>query len=259
MEIPVYQVDAFTSEIFGGNPAAVCPLDRWPDTALLQQIAAENNLSETAYFVPSGGAFELRWFTPTVEVNLCGHATLAAAYVLFTELAYGSPTIRFETQSGPLTVVRRDGRFVLDFPSYDLEPVEVERDLAEGLGVKPGEAYSNRDLMAVLGSEEEVLSVRPNMEMLANLDALVIIVTAPGTDCDFVSRCFSPRGGIPEDPVTGSAHCSLIPYWARRLDRTELHARQRSWRGGELFCRSMGSRVEIAGNARLFMKGRIYC
>lgn len=261
MEIPIYQVDAFSSAAFGGNPAAICPLEEWLPDETLQAIAAENNLSETAYFVRTGERFALRWFTPGCEVDLCGHATLASAYVLFHELgaAWGAAgdTLRFDTKSGEL-VVRRDGeRLAMDFPSRPPGRVDVDPGLVGAMGGEPIEILAARDYLLVYRSASEVRALAPNMEALARIDRFAFIATAPGEDCDFVSRFFAPAKGVPEDPVTGSAHCTLIPYWAARLGKTSLKARQISKRGGELFCRLDGDRVEMAGSAALFLRGRI--
>jgi predicted PhzF superfamily epimerase YddE/YHI9 len=261
MEIPIYQVDAFSGAAFGGNPAAVCPLEEWLPDETLQAIAAENNLSETAYFVRTGERFALRWFTPGCEVDLCGHATLASAYVLFHELgaAWGvtGDTLRFDTKSGELAV-RRDGqRLAMDFPSRPPGQVKVDPGLVSAMGGEPIEILAARDYLLVYRLASEVRALAPNMEALARIDRFAFIATAPGEDCDFVSRFFAPAKGVPEDPVTGSAHCTLIPYWAAKLGKTSLQARQISKRGGELFCRLDGDRVEMAGSAALFLRGRI--
>lgn len=257
MEIPIYQVDAFTGVVFRGNPAAVCPLEVWLPDETLQAIAAENNLSETAYFVRTGERFALRWFTPGCEVDLCGHATLASAYVLFRELGVAGDTLRFDTKSGELAV-RRDGeRFVMDFPSRPPGPVEADPNLRHAMGGEPIEILAARDYLLVYGSEAEVRALAPNVEALARIDRFAFIATARGEDCDFVSRFFAPAKGVPEDPVTGSAHCTLVPYWAEKLGKTTLKARQISKRGGELFCRLAADRVEMAGSATLFLRGRI--
>jgi PhzF family phenazine biosynthesis protein len=257
MRIPIFQVDAFASAVFAGNPAAVCPLDAWLPDTVLQGIAAENNLAETAFFVRTGDRFHLRWFTPVCEVELCGHATLASAYVLFRELDQLGEILRFDTQSGEL-IVKRDGdRLTMNFPARPPNKVDVHPKLIGALGARPAEVLGARDYLVRYKSAEEVRSLRPNMEALKQVDRFAVIATAPGTDCDFVSRFFAPSKGIPEDPVTGSAHCTLIPYWANELGRTALHARQVSARGGELFCNLMGDRVEIGGHAALFLKGEI--
>jgi predicted PhzF superfamily epimerase YddE/YHI9 len=257
MEIPIYQVDAFSSAVFGGNPAAVCPLEEWLPDETLQAIAAENNLSETAYFVRTGERYALRWFTPGCEVDLCGHATLASAYVLFHELDARGDTLRFDTKSGELAV-RRDGeRLAMNFPSRPPGRVEVDPGLREAMGGEPVEILAARDYLLVYRSEAEVRRLTPHMDALARINRFAFIATARGEDCDFVSRFFAPAKGIPEDPVTGSAHCTLIPYWAAKLGKTTLEARQVSRRGGELFCRLAEDRVEIGGSARLFLRGRI--
>lgn len=252
MNIPCYQVDAFTDRIFSGNPAAVCLLAGWLDDALMQAIAAENALSETAFMVREGDGYGLRWFTPQIEVDLCGHATLAAAHVLFEHFGLRADSVRFHSRSGELIVRRRGDLLVMDFPARPPEPIGVPGELAEALGAAPASAGKSRDLFAVFDTEEEVLALRPDMDRVARLDCLGVIATAPGRDCDFVSRFFAPSAGIPEDPVTGSAHCTLIPYWARRLGKNELHGRQVSRRGGELFCADRGERVEIGGRAVTF-------
>ena len=257
MTIPVYQVDAFSGSVFAGNPAAICPLQEWLPDRTLQSIAAENNLSETAFFVRNNGRFQLRWFTPAVEVDLCGHATLASGYVLFHVLGEAGTKIIFETRSGELTVARQDDLLSLDFPSRPPSKTMPCGGLVEALGGKPEDILAARDYLVVYGSEDEIRALDPNMERLKQIDRFAVIVTAPGRDCDFVSRFFAPAKGVPEDPVTGSAHCTLIPYWAERLNKTQLVARQISRRGGELFCELHGDRVKIAGRAALFLKGEI--
>ena len=259
MELPIYQVDAFASKVFAGNPAAVCPLNEWLPNATLQAIALENNLSETAFFVRSAGRYHLRWFTPGCEVDLCGHATLASAYVLFNELGESRGTIPFDTHSGELVVTRSGDRLSLNFPARPPAPVSVHSVLKAALGgPEPLEILGARDYLVRYSTEEQVRSLSPNMDLLRTVDRFAIIVTAPGTDCDFVSRFFAPAKGINEDPVTGSAHCTLIPYWADKLNKTTLYARQISPRGGELFCDLKNDRVEIAGRAVPFLKGTIY-
>lgn len=257
MEIPVFQVDAFSESVFSGNPAAVCPIDRWLPDQTLQAIAAENNLAETAYFVRSNGGFELRWFTPTCEVDLCGHATLASAFVLFQELNEPGDALRFETKSGALLVRRKGGLLAMDFPSRPPQPVQADARLVAAVGGAPLEILAARDYLVRYRSEAEVRALSPDMAVLRNVDRFATIATAPGNDCDFVSRFFAPAQGIPEDPVTGSSHCTLTPYWAGQLGKTNLHARQISARGGELFCTLAGDRVEIAGRAVLFLRGQI--
>lgn len=257
MELPIYQVDAFSGKVFSGNPAAICPLEKWLPDQTLQSIAAENNLAETAYFVRNGGNYHLRWFTPACEVDLCGHATLASAYVLFHEFNEPGESVRFDTKSGEL-VVRRDGELlIMDFPSRPPKPIESDPNLVRALGGNPLEILAARDYLVRYASEDDVLRLSPDVQALAKIDRFAVIVTAPGSNCDFVSRFFAPAQGIPEDPVTGSSHCTLIPYWAQQLGKTALRARQISRRGGELFCNLVGDRVEIAGYAALFLRGRI--
>ncbi len=258
MEISVFQVDAFTSKVFTGNPAAVCPLETWIPDSSLQSIAAENNLAETAFFVRSRQGIELRWFTPVCEVELCGHATLATAHVLFTEFQIPEETLCFQTKSGELTVSRKGDQLELDFPSRPPEVVPGHPGLVSALGGEPCEVLAARDYLVRYRTEQEVKALEPDMSGLMNIDRFAVIVTGPGTDCDFVSRFFAPAKGIPEDPVTGSAHCTLIPYWAEQLGKTELYARQVSRRGGELSCTLAGDRVRMAGKAVLFLKGTIY-
>ena len=258
MRLPYYQVDAFTDRVFGGNPAGVCLLESWlPDDAL-QRIAAENNLSETAFVVPRGGEFELRWMTPTVEVDLCGHATLAPAFVIFTELGFTGESIRFHTQAGPLGASRAGEIITLDFPTWAAEPcANVPTVMADALGWIPREVLKTRDYLAVFSSEDEILALKPDFAQLARLDCLGVICTAPGRNCDFVSRFFAPAAGIAEDPVTGSAHCTLIPYWSHRLGKSMLHARQLSTRRGELFCEDRGARVGIGGRCALYSRAHL--
>jgi PhzF family phenazine biosynthesis protein len=257
MRVPIYQVDAFTSRLFAGNPAAVCPLQDWLEDGVLQAIAAENKLSETAFFVRQGDRFHLRWFTPALEVDLCGHATLASAFVILNYLEPAREAVAFDTRSGEL-IVRRDGdRLSMDFPARPPVACEVPRGLVEALGASPFQTFRSRDLMAVFETEEEIRALDPRMDLLAQVDAFAVIVTAPASDVDFVSRFFAPRGGIAEDPVTGSAHCTLVPYWSRRLGKTSLHARQVSARGGELWCEDRGDRVTLQGHAVRFMQGEI--
>jgi len=257
MKIPIYQVDAFTSRLFAGNPAAVCPLQEWLDEATLQAIAAENNLSETAFFVPRGDRFHLRWFTPAVEVDLCGHATLATAFVIFNHLTPGLGLVAFDTQSGELVVRREGDLLAMDFPARPPQPLTPHERLVDALGTQPDQVLASRDYLVVYRDQEQVRTLQPNMDLVAGLDRFAVIVTAPGGDCDFVSRFFAPAVGINEDPVTGSAHCTLVPYWSKRLRKTRLHARQISARGGELFCEDQGERVKIAGHAALYLKGEI--
>ena len=259
MRIPIYQVDAFASNVFSGNPAAVCMMEAWPDDSLLQAIAAENNLSETAFILRSGEGYELRWFTPTTEVALCGHATLASAHVLFSCRAWPAYSVRFTTRrSGELGVVRRGDLLEMDFPSRPAHGVSAPAGLVEALGVAPVQVLeSAEDLLVVLDSEHAVAGVRPDFALLQRIQCRGVIVTARGGACDFVSRFFAPRFGINEDPVTGSAHCVLVPYWSGVLGKKELHAHQISSRGGSLFCTDAGDRVKIAGKAALYLEGTI--
>jgi PhzF family phenazine biosynthesis protein len=256
MKIPYFVVDAFASKPFRGNPAGVCPLSSRLDDATMQSIAAENNLAETAFFVQRGADYELRWFTPAIEIDLCGHATLASAFVLFSELGFQGDAVRFHSQSGPLMVSRNAEMLTLDFPSRPPSSCTAPGALIRGLGKKPLEVLKARDYFVLFPSADDVRSLRPDFSLLGTLDAKVI-VTAPGDDCDFVSRFFAPTAGVPEDPVTGSAHCTLIPYWSQRLGKSKLFARQLSRRGGELFCEQAGDRVGIGGKAVLYLRGQI--
>jgi PhzF family phenazine biosynthesis protein len=258
MTIPYYEVLAFTSRLFAGNPAGVCILNEWLPDQLLQKIAAENNLAETAFLIERDGFYDIRWMTPSVEMDLCGHATLASAHVLFQHRGLRGGSVHFQSRSaGELKVDQGNDRLVLDFPSRPAEPCEAPARLAEGLGARPREVFKGRDYLAVFESEAEVAALSPVFDILLELDGHGVIVTAPGDDCDFVSRYFAPRVGVPEDPVTGSAHCALIPYWAKRLGKSELHARQLSRRGGELFCESRGPRVGIGGTAVTYIEGKM--
>jgi PhzF family phenazine biosynthesis protein len=255
-KIPYFEVDAFASQLFRGNPAGVCPFPKWLDDKLMQDIAAENNFAETAFFIPRGEDYELRWFTPTLEMDLCGHATLASAFIIFTELGFRGDVVRFHTKSGELKVSRSGEVLTLDFPSRPPKPCAVPEALTQGLGKKPVEILKARDYFALFANAEDVQSLQPDFGLLGTLDEKVI-VTAPGVGCDFVSRFFAPTAGVNEDPVTGSAHCTLIPYWAERLGKKKLFARQLSKRGGELFCEDVGDRVHIGGKAVLYLRGEI--
>ncbi len=256
----IFQVDAFTGKLFAGNPAAVIPLEHWPAEATLQAIALENNLSETAFFVPNDAGYDLRWFTPEVEVDLCGHATLATAHVLFRHLDYQKDRITFHTRSGALQVVRSAKGYLMDFPADVITPYDALAALEHALGAPVQEAWQGRnDLMAVLGSREDVLRLKPDMNALIALGGRGIIATAAGGgEVDFVSRCFFPNAGVPEDPVTGSAHTTMTPYWAGRLGKTRLHALQLSARGGILACTLDGRRVLLEGEAVTYMVGDIF-
>ena len=256
--IPVFQVDAFTSKLFGGNPAAVCVLDSWLDTKTMQSIAAEFNLSETAFIVQSSAGYDLRWFTPMVEVDLCGHATLAAGYVILCVLNPEIDSISFETLSGTLIVTRNGEQLSMDFPSRAPERVQVFDLLSEALGKEPLEVHMSRDVLALYADEACVRALSPDFAKLAALEeGLGVIVTAKGDSVDFVSRFFAPKAGVAEDPVTGSAHCTLVPFWSERLCKTQFQARQLSQRGGELQCELRGDRVIISGECALFFKGTI--
>ena len=259
MRARIFQVDAFTKHRFHGNPAAVCPLDDWLPDDRLQAVAAENNLSETAFLVPAGDAYELRWFTPVIEVDLCGHATLAAAFVVLRVMQGDRRSVVFHTRSGPLEVSRDGERLVMDFPARATEPAEPPEGLVSGLGAEPAEVLASEDWVAVFRTEEDVAGLEPDYRVLAGLDRRGVAVTAPaaGGDVDFVSRFFAPGVGIDEDPVTGSAHCALAPLWAGRLGKDALLGRQISRRGGEVGCRVVGDRVELSGDAVLYMEGRI--
>lgn len=260
MKVPIYHLDAFTDRLFAGNPAAVCPLPDWADDEVLQAIAAENNLSETAFFVHRGDHFQIRWFTPATEVDLCGHATLAAAFVIFHHLEWPETTIRFLSRGGPLGVEALDDLIRLDFPAAPATPAPCPEALARGLGRTPEAVLQARDWLAVLGSEAELVALAPDMAALRELDRRGVIVTAPAapeTGADFVCRFFAPGIGVPEDPVTGSAFCSLAPYWAARLGRADLRVVQRSARGGEAQCEHRGDRVLITGRAVCYLRGEL--
>lgn len=259
MRTPIFQVDAFTTRRFAGNPAAVMPMKNFLADATLQAIAAENNLPETAFLVPEGGDYRLRWFTPMVEVPLCGHATLAGAAVVMERLQPERNRVVFYSASGPLTVKRADAGYVMDFPARPSEPVSTPPGLAEALGVAPSEVLANTfNYLGVLESAQVVRDLAPDMAALARMDRPGVIVTAPGDGIyDFVSRYFAPAKGIPEDPVTGAAHCMLAPYWAKRLGKTAFHAFQASRRGGEIICRLAGDRVELEGTCVFYLEGEV--
>jgi PhzF family phenazine biosynthesis protein len=257
MRVPLYQLDAFASRRFTGNPAAVMPLERFPDDATLQSIAAENNLAETAFLVADGGDYRLRWFTPTVEVPLCGHATLASAAVVMERLEPGRSTVVFHSASGPLRVRHTARGYLMDFPVRSSLPVAAPPGLSEALGIAPVEVQVNRfNYLVLVSSAEGLRALAPDMAALARLDRDAVIVTAPGDgQFDFFSRYFAPAKGIPEDPVTGSAHCMLAPYWAARLGKTAFRAFQASARGGEVGCRLAGERVELEGGCVFYLEG----
>ncbi|WP_444921439.1 PhzF family phenazine biosynthesis protein [Microbulbifer sp. CnH-101-G] len=257
MEINLYQVDAFASEVFSGNPATVCPLEEWLPDIQMQRIAEENNLSETAFFVPEGDGYRLRWFTPEAEVDLCGHATLATAHVLFKHLSYKRPVIHFETRSGLLKVEACEDGYKMYFPASVPTPVECPSCLPDALGVAPLQTLAAFDYIVVLNSEAELKSIKPNFMLLAELDLRGVVITAPGDHCDFVSRCFYPKLRVNEDPVTGSAHCELAPYWSQVLGKSRLSARQLSKRGGVLTCEVVNNEVILIGQAVDYMCGKI--
>ena len=257
MKLPLYQVDAFTTRLFRGNPAAVVVLEEWLPEEVMQAIAAENNLAETAFVLPDQDPRPLRWFTPAVEIDLCGHATLATADVLFRHRFPKLDRLTFVTKSGPLTVARDGDVLSMDFPSRPGTPIAVHPDLIAALGAKPRETLLARDLLAVFETEDEIVRLEPDFRKLESIEGMAVIVSAPGKEVDFVSRFFAPKAGIDEDPVTGSSHCTLIPYWAARLGKKELLARQLSPRGGELRCELRGDRVRIGGSAVEYLRGEI--
>ena len=260
MKLSIYQADAFTNQLFSGNPAAVVPLKEWLPAPEMQKIALENNLAETAFFIPQGEDFELRWFTPELEIDLCGHATLATAHIIFTELGYKRDSIHFHTlKAGTLSVTKNTDLYTLDFPSRPAKMCKIPDGLLDAIGGKPPiEVLSARDMMLVYDTEADVLALKPDFGALAKIDIMGVIATAKGDNSDFVSRFFIPVAGINEDPVTGSAHCNLIPYWAEKLGKNKLHAFQVSARRGELWCELMEDRVLITGKAITYLKGEIY-
>jgi PhzF family phenazine biosynthesis protein len=258
MEIRLFQIDAFTNKVFHGNPAAVCPLDSWLPESLMQQIAMENNQAETAFLVKGKDRYEIRWFTPEIEVDLCGHATLASAFAIFHYLHHTGKIIEFDSRSGLLSVTREGDLLTLNFPADNPVKTDASAGLIAGMGLCPLEVYKGKsDYMLVYSTSADIMRLKPNMDLIAESDARGIIATAPGDDVDFVSRFFAPQSGIAEDPVTGSAHTTLAPYWAARLGRSELTARQLSRRQGWLRCRIAGKRVEISGQARPYLSGTI--
>jgi PhzF family phenazine biosynthesis protein len=258
MKLQIFQADAFASSLFKGNPAAVVPLSEWLPDELMQQIAAENNLSETAFFIPEGDRFHIRWFTPKAEVKLCGHATLATAHILFNELHFQGKQIEFNSKSGILIVGKVGDKLQLDFPADFVQPTESAASLTEAIGIQPEAIFKGKtDFLLLFDSEETIRSLKPNFHLLKQTDARGIIVTAKGTTVDFVSRFFAPKVGIDEDPVTGSAHTLLVPFWANWLNKTEMTASQLSARGGQLWCTLSGDRVLIAGKAATYLRGEI--
>ena len=258
MRIKFYQVDAFTDKLFGGNPAGVCPLDDWLPDEAMQNIAFENNLAETAFFVINGNDFELRWFTPVAEVDLCGHATLAASHVLFNHLDYNRDKIIFHTRSGELRVSKSDDKLVLNFPMDIVKKIEPSEELINAIGMKPMESYKGKtDYMFVYGTQKDIEEIHPDFELIMKSKARGVIITAKGDNVDFVSRFFAPEVGVNEDPVTGSAHTTLTPYWAVKLGKKELTAMQLSKRQGKLNCKLINDRVEISGHAVTYLEGSI--
>ena len=247
-----YVADAFTDQVFHGNPAAICILDAWISEELMMNIAIENNFSETAFAVKEGETYRLRWFTPGGEIDLCGHATLACAFVLFNYYETEAGQITFKTLSGELIVEKRDGLYEMDFPAYELTPVPVTEEMAGAIGAVPSEAYMGRDLLCIFENEEIIRALNPNQEKVKSLDGLLLHATARGTDGDCVSRSFAPKCGVAEDAVCGSGHCHIVPYWAKRLKKERITAVQASKRGGILYCRLDGKRVKLAGKAALY-------
>lgn len=259
MKLPIYQIDAFAEKLFAGNPAAVIPLEKWLDDILMQQIAMENNLSETVFFVPKGNDFEIRWFTPEFEINLCGHATLASAFVLFNLLQYKGSAITFHSKSGPLVVTKEDDLLKMDFPSWRPEHIkEYPSELLKSLG-SPDivGVYKNREYLVELMNEDAIKNCSTDFSLMKQLDKMVII-TAPGNEVDFVSRFFAPSAGVDEDPVTGSAHSQLIPFWSKKLGKDKMEAKQLSKRGGDIYCEQKEERVIIGGKCVFYMKGEIH-
>lgn len=253
-----YVVDAFTDKLFHGNPAGVCLLDKWPADSIMQQIAFENNLAETAFIVKQNGYYDLRWFTPKVEIDLCGHATLGSAFIIMNYVETAITKVRFQTPSGELSVIRNGNIYVMDFPSRKPEPCEIPPMLEEALGIKVKNTYRSRDLLVLAESESDVAKLKPNLQLLKKIDdAFGVIVTVKADSCDFVSRFFAPNAGINEDPVTGSSHCTLIPFWSEQLNKKKMTARQLSERGGMLFCEDCGKRVQIGGQAVCYLEGQI--
>lgn len=257
MQLPIYQIDAFASELFKGNPAAVCPLDNWLPDDIMQKIAGENNLSETAFFVPKGDGFHIRWFTPANEVDLCGHATLAAAFVIFNILDYDQNIIEFDSKSGLLKVIKDEDNLILDFPAQPPTPRDTPQEIINALNITPIECLKSEDFIAVLNDESDVQIVEPDFEELKKLGLRGVIITAQSKTYDFVARCFFPGLGIQEDPVTGSAYTQLAPYWATKLGKDLFNVKQLSARGGELICELYKDRVLISGKAVKYMEGKI--
>lgn len=259
MELDIYKVDAFADQAFSGNPAAVVPLEKWLPTEVMQNIALENNLSETAFFIPAGDNFHIRWFTPAAEVKLCGHATLASAHVLFEYLNYNGQTIHFQSLSGILKVKKENELLILDFPASEVLEIDSPKNLEAAFNIRPEKCYKGRDdIMLIFKNEQDIHNLIPDFQKMLALETRGIIATAPSEEFDFVSRFFAPEVGVIEDPVTGSAHTMLIPYWSEKLGKTKMTAKQVSQRGGILYCKSLGKRVEIGGKATTFLTGKIY-
>ncbi len=257
MELTIYQIDAFAEKVFEGNPAAICPLKEWLPDELMQKIAIENNLSETAYFIPTDRGFDIRWFTPAHEVKLCGHATLASAYVIFNILNYKKNKITFSSKSGSLTVIKNDGWLEMDFPSQEPEICTVPKQIIEAFEFEPVECLKSEDYIVVFNNEKQILSAKPNLSLLSELNLRGVSITAKGNEYDFVTRFFAPKYGINEDPVTGSAFTQLIPYWSKKLNKKAMSAKQVSVRGGEVNCVYLNDRVSISGKAVKYMVGKV--
>lgn len=253
-----YIVDAFTDQVFGGNPAAVCVLEDWVPDELMIKIARENNLSETAFIKKEGNDYQLRWFTPKEEIALCGHATLASAFVIMNKVDPICDKVIFHTLSGMLTVIKNHDLYEMDFPIYELKPIQITDTMIDAIGCVPKEAYLGRDLLCVFDDEQTVRNLTPNMEKLKNIDGLLLQVTALGKDVDCISRSFAPKLDVLEDPVCGSGHCHIVPYWANKLNKNEINAYQASQRGGMLYCKLCGNRIKISGNAVLYAEAEIF-
>lgn len=258
MKLTLYQIDAFTEKVFEGNPAAVIPLQNWLNDELMQKIALENNLSETAFFIPVKAGFHIRWFTPLAEVELCGHATLASAHVLFNHLNYTEKEISFQSRSGILKVKKEGDLIILDFPASKISEIEVPENLQNAFNIQPKKCVKGRDdLMLIFDREEDILNLKPDFQKIIQSKTRGVIVTSKSEKYDFVSRFFAPSVGVNEDPVTGSAHTILIPYWSKQLDKNKMIAKQVSARGGVLYCKNLGERVEIGGKAVTYLIGEI--
>ena len=257
MKLPLFQIDAFSSKPFQGNPAAICPLKKWLPDEVMQSIAEENNLSETAFFVPTMQGFHIRWFTPVAEVNLCGHATLAAAYVLFNFLEYKEQTIQFDSRSGVLEVSKSDDLLIMNFPAQTPVECDISSEIEKAFGVTPEKCLKAEDYIAIFKNEADIISMKPKQAILKELNLRGVIISSKSEKYDFVARFFAPKYGINEDPVTGSAYTQLAPYWSKELGIARLRAKQLSSRGGELFCEVKKDRVEISGKAVRYMQGEI--